>query len=139
MTDALSTQNKPLSRPPVSGPGSDKEAWRAFAAQETGRSIEGDLEHIKDRHELIAIVDQAVEKPEVRKAPEGVDVLGAVEDDEGRERAPRAEGPGGPQWVVPVEGGYVPEDELIRAERQRERDEVARRHEQAVEQLKQRG
>jgi hypothetical protein len=139
MTDALSTQDKKLTRPPVSGPGSDKEAWRAFAAQETGRSIEGDLEKITERHELIALVDQAVAKPEVRKAPEGVDVLDADEDAEGRIRPPRAEGPNGPQWVVPVEGGYVPEDDLVRAEREQEKERVARRHAEAVEQLKRRG
>ena len=129
MTDALSTPDPlapkgPLDRPPVSGPGSGEDAWRAYAEQQLGRT---DLDS-KSRAELIALVDQQAEAPEVRKAPEGVDIY-----DE-----PRIEGPGGPAWAVPVEGGYVSEDDLRQAERKRAADELERKHQQAVDTLRQR-
>lgn len=136
MTDALSS--RALTRPPNQGPGSDIESWRAFAAQETGRSIEGDLEKIQRRDELIALVDQAVQPEAPKAAPDGVDVVEAEEDEEGRLRPPRFDGPMGPQWAVPVEGGYVPEDELVAAERKREAEKKAERHQDRVKQLQDR-
>ena len=129
MSDALKT---PLPRPPLSGPGSDKETWRAYVSQETGRAIEGDLDEIDSRDKLIALVDQHVPREVLREAPEGVELLEAEEDEQGRLRPPAVDG----QWVIPVEGGYVAEDELIRAERERDRRETQRRHELAVAQLK---
>lgn len=137
MTDALSTP-KSLPRPPKSGPGSDIETWRAFAAQETGRQIEGDLEHVKSRDELVALVDQAVAPEALKEVPDDVEVLEAEEDDEGRLRPPRFEGPMGPQWAVPVEGGYAAEDEIARAERKREQERLAERHRDQLAQLKRR-
>lgn len=134
MTDALSSRTLP--RPPVSGPGSDTETWRAYAAQETGRSLEGDLDKIKTRDELISLVDQAATPEAPKEAPEGVEVVEAEEDDEGRLRPPRFDGPMGPQWAVPVEGGYVAEDELIMAERRKEAERLAQRHQDRVAQLK---
>lgn len=129
MTDALSTPNPlapkgPLDRPPVSGPGSGEDAWRAFAEQETGRTDLGR----KSRAELIALVDQQAEAPEVREAPEGVEVYAE----------PKIQGPGGPAWAVPVEGGFVSEDDLREAERKRAADELERKHQQAVDTLRQR-
>lgn len=131
--DALSTPTE-LDRPPRSGPGSDIETWRRYAAQETGRAIDGDLENIKSRDELIALVDQAVERPEVKEAPDSVEVHEADEDG----RPPVVEGPSGPQWMVPVKGGFVAEDELQRAEREREEERQAERHRDRLEQLKER-
>lgn len=135
MTDALSTP-KSLPRPPKSGPGSDIETWRAFAAQETGRQIEGDLDKIKSRDELVALVDQAVAPEDLKKAPDNVEVVEPEEDHKGRLRPPRFDGPMGPQWAVPVEGGYVAEDELVEAEREREAERSAQRHQDRVKQLK---
>lgn len=133
MTDALSTPDPlapkgPIDRPPPSGPGSNIETWREFAAQQTGRSVEGDLEKIKNRHELIALVDQQPEAPEVREAPEGVEVY----------NEPKIQGPGGPAWAVPVEGGFVSEDDLRTAERERAAAELERKHQRAVDTLRQR-
>lgn len=132
MTDALSTPE----RPPNQGPGSDMESWRAYAAHVTGRAIEGDLDKFQRRDELIALVDQAVAPEAPREAPDGVEVHAPEEDDEGRERPPAFSGPMGPQWAVPVEGGYVPEDELIKAEREREKERLAERHRDQIEQLR---
>jgi hypothetical protein len=129
MTDALSTPDPlapkgPLDRPPVSGPGSGEDAWRAYASQQLDRT---DLDN-KSRAELIALVDQQPEAPEVRKAPEGVEVY-----DE-----PRIDGPGGPAWAVPVEGGYVSEDALRQHEIERAAEEKKRKHQLAVDMLRQR-
>ena len=136
MTDALRTDGG-LPRPPESGPGSDKETWRAYVAEKTGRAIEGDLEKISTRDELIAIVDHMPPPEDVRPAPEGVEVLEAEEDEHGRERPPAMEGNnGGPAWVVPVEGGYVAEDDLVRADRERQAEEKKRRHAEAIAQLR---
>ncbi len=137
MTDALSSRALP--RPPESGPGSGVEKWREYAAQETGRSIEGDLEKITSRGELIALVNQNAAPTAVREAPEGVKVVEPKKDDEGRLRPPAFEGNGGPQWAVPVEGGYAPEDDLVRAERAVEKEKLRKRHEEAVAQLRRKG
>lgn len=145
MTDALRTPGSggPLPRPPESGPGSGVDKWQAYAAQETGRALEGDLDQVKERAVLIALVDHVPPKEDLRKAPEGVDVYEAETDKHGRERPPALEGEGGPQWVVPVEGpdgpGYAAEDDLLRAECERQAEEKKRRHEEAVAQLRQRG
>lgn len=129
MTDALSTPDPlapkgPLDRPPSSGPGSSEEAWRAYAEQETGRT---DLAR-KSRDELKAIVDQQAVEPEVRKAPEGVEI----------HSEPKIRGEGGPTWAVPVEGGFVSEDDLRTAERERAAAELERKHQRAVDTLRQR-
>lgn len=138
MTDALRTPGSggPLSRPPESGPGSGVEKWQAYAAQETGRALEGDLDQIKERAALIALVDHLPPAEEVRVAPEGVEVVEAEKDDHGRERPPALEGNSGPQWAVPVEGGYVGEDDLRRAEAKAAAEETKRRHEERVAQLR---
>lgn len=139
-TDALSTPdpNNRLERPPTSGPGSGRNEWAAFAAQELNSSI--DQFDGLSRDEIKVLLDHNAPKPDVREAPEGVDVIAAEETEDGGERAPRiTDSSDRPVWAVPVEGGYVSEDELRSAERQKELDEKKRRHELAVEQLRQRG
>lgn len=125
VTDALSS--RALTRPPDSGPGATVEAWRAFAAQETGRSIEGDLDKVKDRQALIALVNQAGQIEEPKVAPDGVKVA----------PEPKAKDAlGRPEWMVPVEGGYASETAMVTAEREARIAEQKRRHEEAQEQLK---
>lgn len=135
MTDALSTPE----RPPNQGPGSDIESWRNYAAHVTGRAVEGDLDQFRRRDELIALVDQAVAPEATKEAPDSVTVLDArvVEHDgEDVQRAPRIDGPNGPQWAVPVKGGYVGEDELTAAERRAEKERTQQRHRDRLDQLK---
>ena len=127
MTDALSTPQ----RPPVQGAGSDMESWRKYASHVTGRPIEGDLEKIQRRDELIALVDQAVTPETEKEAPEGLEVQEADEDG----RPPRIDGPNGPQWAVPVKGGYVAEDDLRVAEREAEAERQQKRHQDRLAQL----
>lgn len=132
MTDALST-GKRLERPPVSGPGSGKAEWRAYVEQETGRTDLGE----KSRDELIDILDHTGPDGTIlREAPEDVEVHEGHEDEDGRIRAPRIEGPNGPQWAVPVEDGFVAEDELQKAERAAEKERVRKRHQDRLAQLK---
>ncbi len=114
--------------------------WRAYAAQETGRSVEGDLDQITSRDELVAMVNQLGAAQVVREAPEGVDVVKPEKDDLGRERPPALEFNGSPAWAVPVAGGgYVAEDELVIAEREVEKEKLRKRHEEAVAQLRRQG
>jgi hypothetical protein len=134
VTDALSTPDPlstkgPLQRPPVSGPGSGKDEWYPFAAQETGRTEDELRAQGLSRDQLVALVDHAPEVPEVREAPEGVTVVDEpkIEDYQGRA-----------VWAVPVEGGYASEDEIRQAERELEEKRLADRHEAAREQLRQR-
>lgn len=138
MTDALRTPDAGdrLPRPPESGPGSGVEKWQAYAAQETGRALEGDLDQIRERAALIALVDHLPPAEDERKAPEGVEVVEGETDEHGRERPPALEGNAGPQWAVPVEGGYVGEDDLRRAEVEQAAEEKRRRHEERLAQLK---
>lgn len=132
VTDALSTpepkKRGPLERPPVSGPGSGTDEWRAFAAQETGRSV-AELKKY-DRAQLIALVDFTGPESDLREAPEGVDVVDEPRLKDINDR---------PQWAVPVQGGYAAEDEIRVAEREQERERVAERHRDRLDQLKQRG
>lgn len=139
MTDALSSPNAKLQRPPVSGPGSDTEKWRAFVAQETGRT---DLDGMS-RDKLIEILEHEGPQANARHVPDDVELHDPVEIDNGmggtREVAPALESPaGGPEWAVPVEGGYVAESELVTAERKAERERTAKRHADRLRQLKER-
>lgn len=121
MTDALST---PLPRPPDSGPGSGLDKWAAFAAQETGEPIE--MFEGLSRDEVKVLLDHRAERPESKEAPDGVDVL-----DEPKSK----DALGRPEWMVPVEGGYASETEIVTAEREAERERQAARHQDRVAQL----
>lgn len=137
MTDALSTPNAKLQRPPSSGPGSGADAWRAFVEQETGRT---DLDR-KSRDELIEILEHKGLESDLRTPPDDVELHDGEEVDDGmggtREIAPRLESKsGGPEWAVPVDGGYVAESELVIAERKAERERLAERHQDRLKQLK---
>lgn len=134
MTDALSTGTR-LDRPPVSGPGSGKAEWRAYVEQETGRTDLGE----KSRDELVSVLDHTGPDGTIlREAPEDVEVHEGNEDEDGRIRAPRIDGPNGPQWAVPVEDGFVAEDDLVTAERDAEKERKRERHADRLAQLKKR-
>jgi hypothetical protein len=116
-----------LTRPPESGPGSAREAWVAFAAQELDVP-ESDFADQKDwtREKIIALVDNyprayegkhedgsssgvrvvpEADATKLREAPEGVDVYDdpkGVTDALGRRT-----------WAAPVEGGYADELEIV--------------------------
>jgi hypothetical protein len=119
------TDKPKLERPPLSGPGSDLESWKRFAAQELDVPLSDFDDPEMKRADVIALLDNDpkayAEKDEkghptgyrvvpetdatqLREAPEGVDVVEsakAVSDALGR-----------PTWATPVEGGFAAELEL---------------------------
>lgn len=121
MTDVLST---PPPRPPVSGPRSGVDAWREYAVFVTGEGPETFADLARD--EIIALLDHRSERPENKEAPDGVAVLDEPKskDDLGR-----------PEWMVPVEGGYASETEIVTAEREAERERMRERHQDRIKQL----
>lgn len=117
------TESQKLKRPPLSGPGSDLETWRRFAAQELDVEV-SEFADMK-REEVIALVDNGPKAfegedgaptgtgyrtvPEadataLREAPEGVDVQEDPKD--------VTDALGRRTWATPVAGGYAPEIEL---------------------------
>lgn len=97
-----------MKRPPLSGPGSGLEAQRAYAAKLTGRPVEDFAEMGRD--EVIAFIDEHSAEEQPKQAPEGVKPT---------EKARHKDPKGRPAWSVPVEGGFVAEHVLVKAERER--------------------
>lgn len=125
------TEAQKLTRPAPSGPGSDRDRWVAFAAQELDMSPSefADKEEWP-RDKIIALLDSSPEAysekdedghptgvrvvPEadatkLRKAPEGVAVVEEAKDV--RDALDRR------TWAVPVEGGYAAENEIAEVEK----------------------
>jgi hypothetical protein len=120
-----------LTRPPESGPGSAREAWVVYAAQELDLP-ESDFadKTAWTREKLIELVDSAGgESPEWVEADEEAGVRVVPEEDATKLRkAPEgvrvAESPkdvkdalGRNAWAVPVEGGYAAENEITETEK----------------------
>lgn len=125
------TDPQKLTRPPESGPGSDRESWVAFAAQELDipaseladktewsrdkiiarldsdpKAYEGKDE--KGRRTGVRVVPEA-DATALREAPEGVEVHEEAKDV--RDALDRR------TWAVPVEGGYAAENEIAETEK----------------------
>jgi hypothetical protein len=122
------TEQQKLTRPPESGPGSDNNTWKAFAAQELGVDV-SEFDGMK-REEVIALLDSSpkafegkdedgeptgvrvvpeADATKLRKAPEGVAVVEEAKDV--RDALDRR------TWAVPVEGGYAAENEIAEVEK----------------------
>lgn len=122
------TEQQKLTRPPESGPGSDINAWIAFASQELDVPT-SEFDGLK-RHEVIALLDSSPKASEakddegrptgvrvipeadatkLREAPDGVTVVESAADV--RDALDRR------TWAVPVAGGYAAENEITDAER----------------------
>ena len=128
----MAEAQKRLTRPPESGPGSDRESWAAFAAQE----LEVPAEEFADRTEwtrdkIVKLLDSSpkayeakdweedkapgvrfvpeVDATKLRTAPEGVAVVENAADV--RDALDRR------TWAVPVEGGYAAENEIAEVEK----------------------
>jgi|SRR5687768_14831080 len=125
------TEQQKLTRPPESGPGSGREQWVAFAAQELGVSphefadknewtrekiivlVDNDPKAFEGKHEDgttsgVRVVPEA-DATKLRKAPEGVEVHETPKD--------VTDALGRTAWAVPVEGGYAAENEIAEVEK----------------------
>jgi hypothetical protein len=109
------TEPVDMKRPPLSGPGSGVEQQRAYAAKLTGRPLE-DFANMQ-RDEVIEFIDTYSAEDPPREAPDGVKPT---------EKPRHKDAKGRPTWSVPVEGGYVPEHELVKAEREQVKAEQAK-------------
>jgi hypothetical protein len=125
------TEQQKLTRPPESGPGSDRASWVAFATQELDMP-ESDFADKTEwtRDKIIALLDSdpkaysekddegnptgvrvvpEADATRLRKAPEGVSVVESAKDV--RDALDRR------TWAVPVEGGYAAENEIAETEK----------------------
>lgn len=125
------TEQQKLTRPPESGPGSDRDRWAAFAAQELDTSVSDFADRLEwTRDKIIARLDNdpkaysekdegghptgvrvvpEADATKLRKAPEGVRVEEEAKDV--RDALDRR------AWAVPVEGGYAAENEIAEVEK----------------------
>ncbi|MFJ8966052.1 hypothetical protein ACIRG5_42350 [Lentzea sp. NPDC102401] len=101
------TEPVTMKRPPLSGPGSDLDAQKAYAVHISGKDEEFFAE--MKRADVIAFIDSWADPDKPKQAPEGVTPI-----DEPVHKTPQ----GLPAWSVPVEGGYVAEHEMQRFERE---------------------
>lgn len=125
------TEQRKLTRPPESGPGSDRDSWVAFAAQELDvlpsefadkeewprakivARLDGDPKAYEGKDEKgrqtgVRVVPEA-DATRLREAPEGVEVVEEAKDV--RDALDRR------TWAVPVEGGYAAENEIAETEK----------------------
>lgn len=118
----MGDQQQTPARPPISGPGSGVEKWRAYAAEVTGSPVESWA--ALSREDVISLLES---EGVGQSAADADEVTAEVDTDSGGDPDEDAQDPGdapmdaetvaAPRrrraaWMVPTADGWVPEDSV---------------------------